>query len=91
MLIPDSADAVLFLFLYPDPPSTILIESTTNFLPTDCRECLPIPYDVRYTVLIPEIASPCVLCNLTVVLSIVETKYDELVTKPTIPLWSDVL
>ena len=74
MLIPVAAGAVLFLFSYPDPLLTILIESTTDLLLTDWSECFPTPWDVKNTVLSPAIASPWVGCKLTVVLSIVETK-----------------
>ena len=87
MLTPEEADAVLFLFWYPEPLSNTLTESIIDFLLTDFKECFPTPKSVKYTVLIPEIASLCLGCNLTVRLSIVETKYSALVTIPTIPSW----
>ena len=49
------------------------MESTTDFLLVDFKECLPTPKLVKKTVLIPKIASFCFGCKLTVTSSIVDT------------------
>ena len=57
-----------------------------DFLLKDLNSWSPIPCEVKLTVLIPDIASPKVLCNLTVVDDCTETKYEESVDNPPTPL-----
>lgn len=69
----------------------MLIDLRTDFWLYDCNLWLPIPYDDKTMVLIPDIASLRVLWSLTVKLSFTETKYEESVDNPPTPLWLSVL
>ena len=87
VLIPDTElKIVFFLFWYPEPEFSILTDPKMDFLLKDLNSWSPIPCEVKLTVLIPDIASPKVLCNLTVVDDCTETKYEESVDNPPTPL-----
>ena len=78
---------VLFLFSYPEPEFSILIDPKIDFLLKDLSWWFPIPWEVKLIVLIPEITSPKVLCNLIWVGDCTETKYEESVEMPPTPFW----
>ena len=81
VLIPDTVTD-LFLFSYPVPLSTILIDSMTDFFDVHSKVCFPIPWKDKVTVLIPEIASPKVSWSLIVVASTTSAKYVASVDNP---------
>ena len=58
--------------------------SIESFLLYDLILCLPNPKDVKVTVLMPDMASFSVLCNVNDVLETEETKYDPSVAIPPI-------
>ena len=66
MSIPEDT-AVLFLFWYPAPPESILIDSTMFLVSTDFINCFPIPLDVNAIVLIPARTPASSLWSLIVV------------------------
>ena len=81
----------LFLFSYPSPLLIIETDSTTDFLFTVSNLCVPSPYFVSTTVLIPEITSERLLWSVIVVLSVVLAKYFASVVNPATPAWPLVL
>ena len=65
VLIPiTELEIVTFLFSYPNPGFSILIDPNIDFLLIDLNWWFPIPFEVNWTVLIPTIESLKVLCNL---------------------------
>ena len=66
MSIPEDT-AVLFLFWYPVPPESILIDSTIDFLLKDFINCFPTPLEVNVIVLIPARTPASFLWSLIVV------------------------
>ena len=90
MLIP-TEPTDLFLFSYPDPLLTILIESITDFFDVHSNWCLPSPKKDNVTVLIPDTESPILLWSLIVVASTIDAKYVASVDNPPTPFWELVL